>query len=78
MKKKKWILPGLVAFLVVAGSVTVGFSSKSSSVQKQENKNNSTCCQKMKECENKDGGGSGEMMLDNLSRQFMTIFPAGY
>lgn len=76
MKKKNWILPGLIAFLLVAGTVTVGFSSKTSSGQKQENKDNSTCCQKVKECKSKSEG-SGEMLLDNLSRQFMTIFATG-
>jgi hypothetical protein len=76
MKKKNWILPGLVAFLVVAGSLTVGFSSRAS-VQKQKNKDNSTCCQKMQECKTGDGS-SGETILDNLSRQFMTVFSTGY
>jgi hypothetical protein len=75
MKKKNWILPGLVAFLVVAGSLTVGFSSRAS-VQKQ--KNNSTCCQKMKECSPEDAASPGGTILDNLSRQFMTVFAAGY
>ena len=77
MKKKNWIITGLIAFLLVAGSVTVGFSSKTSSGQQQKDKDNSTCCQKMKECKSK-GEGSGEMILDNLSNQFMTILAAGH
>jgi hypothetical protein len=77
MKKKNWIFPGLIAILLAAGSVTVGFSSKTSPVEKQEKKDNPTCCQKMKECKSK-GEGSGEMMFDNLSNQFISIFAAGY
>jgi len=72
MKKNNWLLPGLVAFLIVAGSLAVGFSSRASE-QKQKDIN-STCCQKIKECGSKESG-SGETILDNPSRQFMVILP---
>ena len=73
MKKKNWIIPGLVAFLVVAGSFAVGFSSRAS-VQKHEN--NPTCCQTIKECTGKDLN-TGEMIPGNLSSQFLGIFSFG-
>ncbi len=81
MKKKNWILPGLVAILAVAYFLMVGFSPR---VPAQKDK--STCCnQKMsvepggKNCAPKtDSHGSGEMILDNLSRQFLSVSPFGY
>ncbi len=77
MKKKNWILSGLAAFLIVAGSLAIGFSSRASSVQKQKADPAATCCQKTNQCTDKTGG-SGEILLDNVSRQFMTIFAAGH
>ncbi len=76
MKKKNWILPGLVAILVAAYFLIVGFSPRIS-VQNEK----STCCsQKMsaesggKGCEGKINGATpGDMMLDNISRQFLSI-----
>lgn len=70
MKKKNWILPGLVAILVVAYFLMVGFSPRAAA-QKEK----STCCtQKMKSCEGENNSDTpGDMMLDNISRQFLSI-----
>lgn len=75
MKKKNWILPSLIAFAVMAASIAPGLSSKTSSAGPKED--NSTCCQKMKECKGKKEGSDG-ILLDNLSHQFMNIMPVGY
>ncbi|MEK7226943.1 MAG: hypothetical protein AAB221_14830 [Bacteroidota bacterium] len=76
MKKKNWILPGILAFLVFGSSLVVGFSSRASS---KTEKNNATCCseKKMKECSGKPFE-PGEMSLDNLSTQFLSIPVLGY
>jgi len=70
MKKKNWILPGVVAILVAAYFLIVGFSPRAAA-QKEK----STCCsQKMKDCEGKINGATpGDIMLDNISRQFLSI-----
>jgi hypothetical protein len=70
MKKKNWILPGLVAILVAAYFLMVGFSPRVS-VQNEK----STCrSQKMKGCAGKiNNSPSGEMFLDNISRQFLSV-----
>jgi hypothetical protein len=70
MKKKNWILPGLVAILVAAYFLMVGFSPRAV-VQNEK----STCCsQKMKGCEGKINGATpGDIMLDNIFRQFLSI-----
>ena len=73
MKKKNWMIPGLVAFLVVAGSLAVGFSSRASV---KEQKDNSTCCQKIKDCAGKDLN-TGDMIPGNLSSQFLGLFSFG-
>ena len=87
MKIKNWILPGLVAILVAAYFLIVGFSPRASA-----QKDKSTCCsQKMsahgvlqtgpggKGCDVKiNNSEPGEMMLENLSRQFLSISPLGY
>jgi len=73
MKKNNQVLPVLMAFLIVAGSLAVGFSSRAS-VQKQKSK--PSCCIDAKKC-TIQGGSSSDMIPDNLSRQFMTIlFPS--
>ncbi len=78
MKKNKWMLTALSAFIILAGFIAVGFSSKPTVQQPEINKdNNSTCCQKMQKCKAK-AGSSGEMIMDNLSRQFLTLFPLGH
>ncbi|HEY6062587.1 MAG TPA: hypothetical protein VIV35_03200 [Chitinophagaceae bacterium] len=75
MTKKNWILPGLVAILVAAYFLMVGFSPSATA-----SKDKSTCCcQKMKNCAVKTrGSASGEMILENLSRQFLSISPFEY
>ncbi len=75
MKKKNWILPVLVALVIVAASLSPVFSSNTPAVETKED--NSTCCQKMKECKGKKEG-SGGVQLDNLSHQFMNILTVGY
>jgi hypothetical protein len=75
MKKKNWILPGLVAILAAVYFLIVGFSPR---VPAQKD-NSTCCCQKMKNCAAKTkGSASGEMILENLSRQFLSISPFGY
>jgi hypothetical protein len=69
MKKKNWMLPGLLAFLVVAGSLAVGFSSRAS-VQKQ--KATPPCCLQSKKC-TLQPSSPVEMIPDNFTRQFMSI-----
>jgi hypothetical protein len=80
MKNKNWIIPALIAILLVSSFFIIGYSSHAS-VQKEK----STCCsQKMstgsagKGC---DGGikttTPGDMILENFSRQFLTISPLG-
>jgi hypothetical protein len=75
MKKKNWILPGLIAILIAACFLFVGFSSYNSA-QKEK----STCSsQQIKDCTPKTNKpASGEMILDNLSRQFLSITTLGY
>jgi hypothetical protein len=78
MKKKNWILTGVVAILVTSGFLFIGFSSHASS-----QKDKATCCsQKMapgKNCSAKPNNRtSGEMILENLSTQFLFISPLGY
>jgi hypothetical protein len=70
MKKKNWILPGLVAILVAAYFLIVGFSPRAT-VQNEK----STCCSQIKkDCEGKINSATpGDMMLDNISRQFLFI-----
>jgi hypothetical protein len=78
MKNKNWILPGLIAVIVAAGFLAIGFSSHASA---QKIKDNSTCCQqqKMKECSgNVNGTSPGGMIPENLSRQFLLITPLGH
>jgi len=76
MKRKNWILPGILALLILASTLVVGFSSRASSGIE---KNNATCCseKKMKECSGKPTE-PGEMSLDNLSTQFLSIPVLGY
>ena len=75
MKKKNWILTGLVAVGIAFCFLFIGFSFHASA-QKEK----STCCsQKLKSCAAKTNSPrSGEMILDNLSRQFLSIAPWGY
>jgi hypothetical protein len=87
MKKKNLILTGLVAVLVASFFLIVGFSSYTSA-----QKDKSTCCnQKMpaqgvqrtgpggKNCATKKNSSSaGEMIMENLSSQFLSISPFGY
>ena len=76
MKNKKWILPALVTILVAFSFFIIGFSSHAS-VQKER----STCCsQKMpaggKGCDGRIKTATpGDIILENFSRQFLTISP---
>jgi len=76
MTKRNWILPGILALLILASTLVVGFSSRASSGTE---KNDATCCtqKKMKECSGKPTD-AGEMSLDNLSTQFLSIPVLGY
>jgi hypothetical protein len=87
MKKKNWILPGLVAILVAAYFLMVGFSPRATAATDKS----TCCCQKMsvhgvprtgpggENCAaGTKGSASGEMILENLSRQFLSISPFGY
>jgi hypothetical protein len=81
MKKKNWILTGLVTFLLASSFLFIGFSSHASA---QKNKS-TCCCQKMsvssggKNCAARTkSSASGEMILENLSTQFLFISPLGY
>ena len=81
MKNKKWILPALIAILVASSFFIIGFSSHASA-QKEK----STCrSQKMpagsagKGCDTRIKTATpGDMILENFSRQFLTISPSGY
>jgi hypothetical protein len=77
MKKKNWILSGMAAILVAASFLIIGFSSHAS-VSSQKDKP-TCCCQKKGKCDDKaNSSGSGETILDNLSRQFLFISPSVY
>jgi hypothetical protein len=81
MKIKNWVLPGLIAILVASGFLFIGFSSHASA-----KKEKSTCCsQKMsakpggKGCdETKNSPATGDMILENFSRQFLSISPLAH
>jgi hypothetical protein len=69
MKKKNWILTGLVVVIAASCFFIVGFSTHASTEI-----DNSTCCQKVKNCADKTNvPASGEMFLDNISRQFLSV-----
>ena len=70
MKNKNLLLTTLATILLASYFVIAGFSSAPS---KETDK--STCCsQKMKNCNIKTNSEArGEMMLENLSRQFLSI-----
>ena len=80
MKNKNWVLPALIAILVASCFLIIGFSSHASA--KKEKKENSTCCSqkmKIKDCDVKTNGPStGDMILENFSRQFLRIPSFGY
>jgi len=81
MKKKNWILSGFVAVLVASCFLFIGFSSHAFA-----QKDKSTCCSQSlsagsggKNCAAKtNSSASGEMILENLSRQFLFITPLRY
>jgi len=75
MKKKNWILTAFVAVVVASCILFIGFSSHASA-----QKDKSTCCsQNVNKCAAKTSSpGSGEMILDNLYRQFLAIKPFEY
>lgn len=70
MKNKNWVIPSLIAILVASCFLIIGFSSHASA-QKEK----STCCsQKMKGCDGKtNSSATGDMIMENLSRQFLQI-----
>lgn len=84
MKKKNWMLPGFMIILVAAFILIAGFSSKNP-VEKDKPR---CCIQKMDApgvLPNETGGEncddnsinpkSSDFLLENLSRQFLTILP---
>jgi hypothetical protein len=75
MKKKNWILTGLVVVIAASCFLIIGSASYA-----LPQKDQSTCCsQKMKNCAAKsDSPASGEMFMENLSRQFLSITSLGY
>ena len=81
MKNKNWVIPGLIAILVVSGFLIIGFSSHASAKNEK-----ATCCsQKMspgpggKGCNDKiNNPATGDMILENFSRQFLGIPALGY
>jgi len=72
MKNKNWVIPGLIAILVASSFLVIGFSSHASA-QKEK----STCCsQKMKSCDGRiKSAVPGDLIMENLSRQFLGISP---
>lgn len=74
MKNKNWVISGLIAVLIASSFLIIGFSSHASA-QKEK----STCCsQKMKDCDGKmNRSTSGDMIMENLSRQFLGISALG-
>jgi hypothetical protein len=75
MKKKNWILPGLVVILMAAYFLMVGFSPRAAAQIEK-----STCCtKKMKNCEGRNNSATpGDIILENFSRQFLIISSFGY
>jgi len=75
MKKKTWILSGLVAVVAASCFLIIGFSSHASA----EKDKSTCCCQKMKNCASKTKNPvHGEIGMENLSRQFLSITSFGY
>jgi hypothetical protein len=71
MKNKNHILLSLATLLLVAGLFTLGSASPSA----EKEMKNSTCCkQKNSGCSpEKETPADGDILLDNISRQFITI-----
>ncbi|MBI5857910.1 MAG: hypothetical protein HZB42_09740 [Sphingobacteriales bacterium] len=70
MKNKNLLLSFLPIFLLVGTIIALG-SVSGPQVKKE---NNSTCCsQKDIECPTRKQNPGGDMLLDNLSRQFMSL-----
>lgn len=75
MKNKNHLLLSLVTVLLVAGLLTLGSASPS---VKKEIKNSTCCKQKKTDCSPiKESPAHGDLLLDNISRQFMTIISSG-
>lgn len=75
MKNKNHILLSLVTVLLVAGLFTLG----SASPYAEKEMKNATCCkEKNSDCLlKKESPAGGDILLDNISRQFMTILSSG-
>lgn len=75
MKNKNWFIPGIIAVFIAFGFLFIGFSSKETSI-----KDESVCClKKINSCDGKSTKpDSGEMFMENLSRQFLSITLLAY
>ena len=75
MKNKNWIFPGIITVFIAFGFLFIGFSP-----DKPAKKDNPTCrSQKINSCTGKSIiPASGDMIMENLSRQFLSISFLGY
>ena len=72
MRKKIWIISGITMVILATGLFAVLTASGKSSIER------STCCKKSKPCKTEKTGRPGELIMDNLSRQFISLLPATY
>lgn len=71
MQKRTILSVTLITALLVAAFLLLNSAAP---VEKKETPATPTCCkQKMKECVENKTNSSGEMIIDNLSRQFISI-----
>jgi hypothetical protein len=73
MRKKIWIISGITMVILATGLFAVLNSASGKSKIER-----STCCKKSKPCKTEKTGRPGELIMDNLSRQFISLLPASY
>ncbi|MEP6700334.1 MAG: hypothetical protein ABJA85_03435 [Bacteroidota bacterium] len=72
MKKKNWALFAITAVLLAIG--LIAFMPSSPATEEKP-----ACCQKlMNKCGEKEKTPPDDILMESLSRQFISIIPAGY
>ncbi len=76
MRKKNWISLTVLSVLIVAGFIVLQATTSSKKVKEPVKKQEQTICSSIKtqECNPaKKAEGPGEMLMESLSRQFLSI-----
>jgi hypothetical protein len=77
MKKRNHTFIGLIITIIIAASLLTFGSSAHAPIQKS---NNCTCCKEnSKDCAGKNNSNApGEMIMESLSRQFLSLTISAY